>query len=301
MDNIATETTRQSVRQLNSRFVHKVFNGRTKEAADASSSFVRDRLREASFARSVLPPQLLRDDELDPSVHTDLPRKIVELEPDSVATFVPFMGSGKRTWFRGARGEVYFGKIESQHFHKSKFELMTYRNDIRKILTDNSVKDMADQEDLYLYETMDTIITAFPGQALAPSGGLNSNNVIEGVKNLIGRKMPMGGILCTEELYLDALKLPATSIGDRMASSHFENGLDGKTLWGYPVTTTIKNDIIPNNEMWFYSTPGYLGKFYLLQDATLFIEQRGEKIEFWSYEALGIGILNSKGFTRVRF
>lgn len=297
-----TETARTSAQLINNHFVRKLEEGREKEAAAEGSAFIRKKLRQESFMREVLPPQMLSDDEIDRDEYTDLPKKIVEIEPESKATFVPFKGTGRRTWFKGPRYAVYFGKVESDHFTKSKFELMTYQNDIRKILTDNSVKDMADQEDERGYETLDAIATEFPDQVLAPSGGLTANNVVEGFKNLLSRRIPVGKILCTEELYMDALKLPATSIGDDVASRHYDEGLKSEnSLWGFPVVTTIKRDILPANEMWLFGPQEFLGNFFLLQDATLYIEQRADMVEFWSYSAPGIGIGNTAAVTKIRF
>ena len=294
-----TETSRTSASLINTRFVKKVERDKT-AAETEGTAFIRSKLRQASFTREIIEPQLIGDDQLDRSVNTDMPRKIVELEPDSVATFVPFKGTGRRTWFRGRKYSVYFGKTESQRFKKSKFELMTYENDIRKILSDNSVKDMADQEDLRFVDTLDAILTANPGQVLSPAGGLTAANFADAFKNLVSRKIPIGKILMTKELYYDALKLPATSIGDVVASRHYDEGVESENhLWGFPVITTIKNDIVPSNHAYIFGPQNYLGNFYLLQDATLFIEQRADMIEFWSYAAPGIGIGNTRSVTRL--
>lgn len=300
--NYNTETSRVTAQLVNSSFVRRLEEGRVKEAQAEGSAFIRQKLRQASFAREILPPQLLSDDEIDRDENTDLPKKIVEIEPDSVATFVPFKGTGRRTWFSGPRYSVYFGKTESQRFIKSKFELMTYQNDIRKILSDNSVKDMADQEDERFIQTLDEIITLNPGQELTPAGGLNATNIKEAFKNLISRKIPIGKILMTKELYYDALALPATSVGDVIASRHYDEGIESENhLYGFPVITTIKNDILPPNTMYVFGPQEYLGNFYLLQDATLFIKQEADMIEFWSYAAPGIGIGNTRAVTRVAF
>jgi hypothetical protein len=294
-----TETSRTTAQLVNSNFIRKIEEGRVKEAQQEGSAFIRSKLRQTSFAREVLPPQLLADDEIDRDENTDLPKKIVEIEPDSVATFVPFKGTGRRTWFKGPRYSVYFGKTESQRFVKSKFELMTYQNDIRKILSDNSVKDMADQEDIRFVETLDTIMTLNPTQSVGITG-LDADGLADGFKNLISRKIPIGKILMTKELYYDALKLPATSIGDAVASRHYDEGVESEnTLWGFPVITTIKNDILPNNHIYIFGPQEYLGNFFLLQDATLFIKQEADMIEFWSYAAPGIGIGNTAAITRL--
>lgn len=294
-----TETSGVTAQQINSSFIQKLEGGRIKEAQMEGSAFIRSKLRQVSFAREILPPIVLSEDEIDRDLNTDLPRKIIEKEPDSTATFVTFKGTGERTWFSGPRYAVYFGKIESQRFTKSKFELMTYQNDIRKILSDNSVKDMADQEDSKFYETCVAAV-AGTSQKLDLSVPLSSSVVVAALKSHINRKVPIGKILMTKELYYDVINLPATTIGNDVASRHYDDGVEEETkLWGFPVITTIKNDILPNNEFWIFSPDNYLGNFFLLQDATLFIKQEADIIEFWSYSAPGIGIGNTKGITRV--
>lgn len=301
MSNYAVQTTDVSAQFVNKNFVRKLENGQTKEAAAEGSAFIRTKLRQESFARQCLPPRLLADDEIDRDVDTDLPKKIVEKEPNSTATWVPFKGTGPRTWFSGPRYAIYFGKVESQRFTKSKFELMTYQNDIRKILSDNSVKDMADQEDTKFLDTVDAIVNGVPGQDLAPVGGFTADNFAAAFQAHIQRKQPIGKILMSKSLYYSALKLPATNIGNDVASRHYDNGIEEEEkLWGIPVVTTVKTDIIDANHFYIFSPDNWVGNFFLLQDATLFIKQEADIIEFWSYEAPGIGIGNSLGITRVR-
>lgn len=297
----ATETTRVSAEEINANFLNKLQAGRIKEAAAETTTFIRAEMREESFSRKIITPQLLTAEDLDPSEHTDLPRKLVPIEPDSAATFVPFRGTARRRWFKGKRFPVYIGMIESERFMKNKFELMTYDEDIVQIISDNSVKDMAAQEDSKFMTTCRAITTAFPGQVVTATGGLNAANVVSGLQNMVERKVPIGMMLMTESMYLEALKLPATSIGDIAASRQYDEGLGGKSLWGIPVITTIKNDLVNDNEIWIFAPENYLGKFYLLQDATLFIKQEGPMIEFYSYSALGIGFGATLGVTLINF
>lgn len=295
-----TETTSVSAQYINSNFVRKIENGQIKQAQDEGSNFIRSKLRQTSFAREVLTPLVLADDEIDRDENTDLPKKIVEKEPDSTATFVTFKGTGDRTWFSGPRYAVYFGKIESQRFTKSKFELMTYQNDIRKILTDNSVKDMSDIEDGKFIETCIASVVGKSDQDLTGTAPLDENTIPDMLKAHIARKVPIGKLLMAKETYYDLLRQPATTVGDAVASRHYDNGMEEEEkLNGIPVITTIKNDLVPNNVVWMFSTEDYLGNFYLLQDATLFIKQEADIIDFWSYSAPGIGIGNTRAITRM--
>ena len=371
------ETSGISAQFINQSFVRKLDEGRVKEAQDEGSRFIRSKLREESFAREILEPVEIGADEIDRDEHTDQPKKIIEKEPDSVATFVTFKGSGQRTFFRGPRYSVSFGKIETEHFTKSKFELLTYQNDIRKILTDNSVKDMANEEDRKFLETVDAamsqvgtplsqdtqggdvidgdLVSSFggvdflgtglavatgAGAATLPSGQFTSQQLLNGnhfvaraaeradgggnatingqgftlgtqaplSKELIAqmfqamtsKRLPIGKLLMSKSTFMEALKFDNTEVGNDIVSRHYDNGLEGEEkLFGVPVITTIKNDIVKDNEIYLFAPQNYLGNFFLLQDATLFIKQEADMIEFWSYSAPGIGIGNAKGVIKL--
>lgn len=299
-----TETEKVSAQFINSNFVRKLEQGRVKEATEEGSAFIRTKMRQEAFTREILPPVLLGDDEIDRDENTDQPKKIVEKEPDSVATFVPFHGTGPRTLFRGPRYSVKFGKTESQRFRKSKFELMTYQNDIRKILSDNSVKDMADQEDIKFIGTVNSLLATLPAQVVAASGFTSAAFKLA-FQNLVDRRLPIGKILMTKKTYYEALDLPATSVGDDIASRHYEEGIEKEErLWGIPVVSTIKTDILEpqggaSHSFYVFAPENFFGNFFLLQDATLFIKQEADMIFFHSYAAPGIGIGNTAAVVRV--
>ena len=92
-----TEYQKLSAQFINSNFVKKIEQGRVKEAEDEGSRFIRSRMRQDSFAREILNPVEISADELDRDVDTDQPKKIIEKEPDSVASFVTFKGAGQKT------------------------------------------------------------------------------------------------------------------------------------------------------------------------------------------------------------
>lgn len=81
----SVETPTMSVQSINRGFVNGVESGNIKEAAQNATSFVRNRMREMSFVREVLKPIKIDETDLTPDEHTDLPRILVEKEPDSAA------------------------------------------------------------------------------------------------------------------------------------------------------------------------------------------------------------------------
>lgn len=297
-----TETQQLSAQFINSSFVRKLEEGRTKEAAAEGSAFIRELVRQESYAREILQPVLLQDDEVDRDEHTDEPKKIIEKEPNSTATFVQFAGSGPRTWFKGQRYAVYFGKVESQHFTKSKFQLMTYVNDIRKILADNSVKDLADQEDKKFQDTIKDIVAANSASQLTTASVFNASAFKAGFQRMVGRRRPIGKMTMCKELFYEALDLRADIYGNDVASKHYYEGIESEEkLFGIPVITTIKSAIHDPKRVYIYSPENYLGNFFLLQDATLFIKQEADVITFWTYAAPGIGIGNTQSVQCIEF
>ena len=301
-----TETPETKIAAVNQSWVRQITGEQgdalKKAATDDTEDFTRGILREESFAREIIVPRLLREDQLDKSVDTDQPRKIVEREfTDTYATWVPFHGSGPQLFFRGERYEVKFGKLETQHFWKDKFSLMTYSVDIRQILADNAVRDLADQEDGQFIKTINAILARRPAQ-VTRSGNFSSELFVRMFQLHLDRRQPTGKLLMSESTHMEAINLPASAISNELAQAHYKSGVQEEdTLWGVPVVSTIKSWLLDSptrSSVYLFSPDNYLGKFFILQDATLFIEQRGPNIHFYLYEALGIGLGNDLAMTR---
>lgn len=299
MSTYNTETT--NVQFMNQSFLDKIDQGLTKEAGLAMSAFVRQRLREDGFARKVLPPVPVTAAELDRQL-TEEPTVICEKEPDSVASTMSFLGRSNIRYWTTPRYAVTFEKIASADFRKSKFELATYRTDIRTVLQDNSVKDMQEQEDLGFYNNI-VANAALNSNAntYTISGGFTKSNYLAGVKKLIQNRLPVGCVLMTQSMYNDMLAFPATDVGSDAASELFMGRGSLTSPFGYKIITTNKLNILPVNQMIVFAPPEYMGQFYTLQDATVFLKVEQDMIEFTSYEALGIGIGNVNSAVVINF
>ena len=178
---------------------------------------------------------------------------------------------------------------------------MTYQNDIRKILSDNSVKDMSDQEDGKFQETIDYLASINAGEQVTEAVEFNSTAFKRGFQKMVGRRRPIGKITMTKGLYYEALDLPYLSVGE-VASRHYDEGIEEEErLWGMPVVTTIKSHVHDPKKAYIYAPENYLGNFFLLQDATLYIKQEADLITFWTYAAPGIGIGNRLSFQVIDF
>lgn len=297
----ATETTQVSAKYINSSWIKKV-EANHKLAEQEGNSFIREYVRQEAAFREVIEPQGVSDDELTRSVDTDEPIMVIEKEPKSFATFVELQGTPSARWFNGPRYAVPFGKITSDLFTKSKFQLMTYQNDIRKIIADNSVKDLADQEDRHGRKTCGQIINANPSVQRTTAPQFTSGGFKRAFQAMYDRRRPIGKLLMTQSLLTEAIDLPATAIGSEIASKHWREGIESEErLFGVPVISTIKSDIYDPRECWVFSPQNFLGNFFLLQDATLFIKQEADIIMFFTYEAVGIGIGNRLSIQQILF
>lgn len=292
-----TETI--NVQFLNQSFIDKLDNGLTKEAGVAMSAFVRQKLREDGFTRKIFDPSMVTAAELDRQL-TEEPTIIVEKEPDSVAVNLPFLARPEPRYFTGVRYPVTFTKVQSAEFKKSKFELATYRTDIRTVLQENSVKDLQKQEDESFYNNCVAVAQA-NGNVYTIGGGLTIPNLTTATKYLLQKQVPVARILMTHSLYMDLLKQPSTQIGSPLASALTAGEKNLDNFFGFKIITTNKNDILPDNRVIIFTAPQYLGQMYLLQDATVFLKTEADMVSFTTYEAPGIGLGNVNGFVIADF
>lgn len=252
----------------------------------------------------------------------DQPRVIIEKEPDSIAATLPLSGKEEIRYFKGSRYEVGFYKIESKEFVKSKFELATYKTDIRHILQENSVKDLQKEEDSNLitglgqiFRTRTTDFAENPTNGFLTATSLDGVTVVDKLMQLIQFMVDdfqkPGKLLISHQLYLAVLREPATQLGDKFASEAFQNGAMDK-FYGFEFITSNKSDLL-SSEFLTSGTPGttratkgdiaiafapetYLGQFYSLQEPTVFLKSEADMISFKTYESIGIGIGNTKAF-----
>ena len=299
MNNLQTET--MNTQFLNVSFLNKLDEGMTKEASAAMSAFVRQKLREEGFTRKILQPQMVTSADLDRGLD-DQPRVIIEKEPDSIAATMSLSGTTEVRYFTGARYEVPFYKISSVRFKKSKYELATYKTDIRNILQENSVKDLQTQEDTNFIAGLKAIQLKVRGaEVVTTTGARITDQIMELISKLSADQQKASKILISHQAYLRLLREPATQLGSVVADQSFRTGsMDG--FYGFDIITSIKSDILSSDGtkqgdlVGVFAPESYLGQFYSLQEPTVFLKAEADMIEFETYESIGVGIGNAKGF-----
>src|SRR5262245_61379564 len=112
---------------MNDLFAQKLATADGKEkVAEYGGNYIRDRLREVSFARKIIPPEQVTRADCQRSVNHDTLVKIVDVEPKSRALSMSFRGQPTARFLRGPRAEVAFYTISSEFFQKNEQELLAY-------------------------------------------------------------------------------------------------------------------------------------------------------------------------------
>lgn len=289
---------------INSSFINKVQSGLVKEAEGVSSIFIREKLREDGFLRRLFTLMPITQDDLDPDLNGNRPMKIIEKDIDTKATWVSFKGTGERDYFEGRRFPIYFDKIETNRTSINTVELSTYRIPVQDLFKEYNVKEMQQQEDkMFLDQVNEMIDLNAADQKATLAYGASQTLVdafIKGQQMLTSLRLPMGKALMHKNTFLETLKLKIDTIGNEPLVKRFESGLEGEdSFLGVPVVTTIKDDIVSEGDIYFFTSEQFFGKFYALVDATMTLESKADLLTWWTYEYIGMGIGNTKGVVKI--
>ena len=298
--------------QVNGAFVGMLEQGMEKQAQDAVNDYIRVRMREDGFHRRILPPVQITNDELDRQVDTDKPVKIVDKEPNSPgAISVPFATQPINRYIKGPRFRVMFDRIMTPRFTKDIDELRTYDMDIRQILSDNSIKDMLAEEDGKFILTCNTLLGG-QGVVVTETGSVQWQNIGGGVtRDSIAQAMKImpstpnhlnpATVLVNNVTIWDVVKWGHDEVGGEISQEMFERGFAEREIMGVKWIVTIKRDLVPDGSIFQFAEPKFLGKFFILEDTTMYIDRKAFMLEFFAYESLGSSIANIAGVARADF
>lgn len=270
------------------------------KVASLNQDFLRDRLREISVADRVLPPVVLTEAELERNTTNDWPLKRVDIEPDSKAMSLGFRGKGEAKFFDGKRFEVYFTKIESEHFKKTREELMTMRYPVVDVVEQNFVLDMHEQLDK-LFQARLTAAAAASGNTASVSGGLLTKDAIIALKKkILAKRRRPTTLIMTEARYNDLALLTADKLGFELVQNVSLNGVEAiQKFLNLNIVTSINTadagSVWPENKVYLVTEPQRLGASYVIGDVQQEMKREGNSLEWytWMDRGLEIGNINS--------
>jgi hypothetical protein len=297
--------------------------------AELGGSFIRDRLREVSFARHILPPEQVTRADCQRSTKHDTLVKIVDVEPQSKAMSIDFRGQPTARMVRGPRAEIAFFTISSEKFEKTEQELLAYEMPITKIIEDNTVKDMQEIEDREFLRHIEAAVQALQTETntnttvkynatliRAKDANAKKVSVVKGslalladgtdfevhpiqrpdfvnlFKLLDGNRLRAEQVLITEVDHDDVLQWTLDDNGDRIQSETVVDGYKYNTLLGRRIVRTIKTDLLRPGNIYVFTSPQFFGKFYILNNTKFYIDKIANRIMWQSWEDIGMGIVN---------
>jgi hypothetical protein len=314
-------------KQVNDLFFEKVATTDGKDKiAEFGGTYIRDRLREVSFARKILPPTPVQRSELQRSVNHDTLVKIIDVEPNSKAMSMSFRGQPTARFIRAPRFEIPFFTISSEKFEKTEQELLAYEMPITKIIEENTVKDIQAIEDRQFLVYVEAAVQAYQidgnaGVAKAArtadmkAGTTKSVSVVKGtgalaqstanfdvqpllkpdfikIKQLLHRrKLRAERILITEPDYDNLSAWTITDVWN-IAAETSVTGWKADTVVGLKIIRTIKTDVLREGNIYCFTAPEFFGRFYILNQTKFYIDKIANLITWQSWEDIGIGIGN---------
>ena len=293
--------------QFNSVILSDIRNtqegGQCKLAAEAGNSYIRMQVFEEGFTRRILPAETIDYSELDAFANTDVPGKILEVEPtQSVAVSGPFDRATGVLFYAAPKATVYFYDIKTPKFEKNEKTINTYKMDIRKIVMDNALKSITKQEDADFITLTDQALLN-GGAEVTFLGGLNRSSIVEMAKLMGKQNLPQGTVLTNNSTFLDFCKMGRNAWGGDQAQDLLRKGPEGMgdpVMCGMKFISTYKSDIIPDNIAYIYTQPDYLGKFYELVEPTMYVEKKQDRIRMEAMETIGMTIVNTRGVAKIK-
>jgi hypothetical protein len=296
------------------------------KVAEFGGVYIRDRLREVSFARKILPPEQVTRADCQRSVNHDTLVKIVDIEPQSRAMPLTFRGEPTARFISAERYEIPFFTIASEKFEKVEQELLAYEMPITKVIEDNSVKDIQEVEDFTFLQHVDACVEALYNETWGAvafnrtnvnAGTVTGISKVKGTLALAGAGVDTFGLfpmqrpdvvnlmkllntnrlrgeimLMTEPDYTDVLQWTSEDFGDKMESETAVEGYKYNTILGLRFVRTIKTDILRPGNVYLFTAPEFFGKFFILNNTKFWVDKRMNMITWASWEDIGMGLGN---------
>lgn len=281
---------------FNNLFVEKLdtVEGLQKTAA-AGAAFIRAKIREIGFGRRILPPESVTRADLTRSTDHDTLIKIIDIEHESAAKAVNFVGTADERYLQGKRYAVPFFKIESEKFVKSEGELLAYDYPITKVIEENSIKDIQKVEDFKFLETAEAAISITGKRLISPATQVDRKEMNSLFKMIDFDQLTVGCTLMNTVDYDDYMIQPASEVGSPLASEITVDGYKYESILKRRLVVTNKHDLLLPGEVWAFTEPAYLGNFFILNDVKFWIKKEADLVVWktWEYIAMGFGNIKS--------
>lgn len=308
---MSTETLDEA-REVNAKFAGWLRDGLTKKAEDTLSSFTRLRVREDGFLRKILPGTPVTNEDLTRRIEDQAPWVVVDMETESpAAKSVPFGTLPDQTYMNASRYGVAFSRVVSKRWMKDASELRSWQMDLRNVISDNTVKDILAEEDSSFISAANTFMMGadqtvpFTGEVHWKTiyGGLDRDSLQDMKKimpSLPGHLLPERALINNVTIF-EILKGGRDEFGGDLSQELYQKGWTEGEFMDMEWIVTIKRNLIPDNSIYLWAAPKFMGKFLVLEEPTMYVNKEAFMLEFFLYEEIGLTLANPNSFCRADF
>jgi hypothetical protein len=131
--------------------------------------------------------------------------------------------------------------------------------------------------------------------------GITRNSLFEMKKILPSTFAHLEGvtILVNNITVHDVSKFGRDEVGGDLSQDMFIEGFQQKKLLGLNWVVTNKTELVGNSEMWIFASPEFLGKSFVLEDVTMFLDKKAYSLEFFAYCERGASVGNVAAIAKV--
>lgn len=284
-----------------------------KEAAQDLSDFTRIQNREGSFVPAIIEPSQFDKSRLTKTMHSDQALMLFEYEQTSPFAVPVDYGTTPTDFIpKGRRYPVIFNRVQTRNVVYDVLELQTYDQDIRQVMGDNMTKDLiALRDSKFIAECkkiLSTVGTVLPwaGQAmhvdmaspLTHNAFARSKNTMRGTRFAIEpSKVLMNHLRKVDFEVMAVEELQGTDTSVDIAFKGFTKA----DFSGMQLLFTIKNQLVPTAETYWFGDQEFLGRYVQWVEPTMSLKKEDTQVQFYLYEVFGITIAHPGALSINRF
>ena len=320
-----------TTKQVNSMFYEKVASddpAMNKVASEAVQDWTRTKMREDGFMRKILPPIPIGNEDLNRQLDSDRNWVIVDKEVEGMpAASVPYNTLPVYKYIESDRYAVPIERMQTKRYTKDLSTRRTDNMDVRQVLANNVIKDLLAEEDGKFISLVDVICTGAASTVYASGSyeavaGVDETDqlryiAVKSSEDYVDRhavnkafkvlprlasSVPCTTLLINSIMINDFQKWGLDELGNDISGEIAVNGWAERNLFGKKLIITIKRDLVGDDDMYMFTEPKFMGKSFILQDATMHMERKdGYMIEFFSYQELGAAFGNTLSVGKATF
>lgn len=270
-----------------------------KEAEERSQAYLKLRVYEDSFLSRIIPPKPISPSQCDRTLASPtLLRKIIDKEyTDVTATQMDFRGKGDYKFVETEQYAVDFYKIESEEYHITEGELRAKEQPVQSLIKHHTAREIQQVMDSTFISAVEAIITANPAQAISVADDIILPSNITKLRNVLdGRTtfpLTCATLLMSQAQFNNVDVWPQAGVDNGMGQDYWRDGYKYDSVFRLRVVKTIKTDLVPENVVYAFTAPEFLGHHLTFNDDRFQIKTEWDDIAWKAWKTHGAAIGNN--------